>query len=90
MVCGLDHLRLRRGAAVFARDQGSQSGRAGCGFSVSGRKQVAHGLKEIPYLPNKYALRRKVASGLLIDFDVAHDEDNGIDVLVEREMEGWN
>ena len=52
-------------------------------FSVSTRKQVAQGLKEVPYFFNKYVLRRKVILKPLIDFDAAHDENNNTDAVVD-------
>jgi len=45
-------------------------------FSVSTRKQIAHGLKEVPYFFNKYILRRNVHLEPLIDFDAARREDS--------------
>lgn len=52
-------------------------------FSVSTRRQVAHGLREVPYFFNKYILRRKdVYLAPLIDFEAAHRDEAGVEQVV--------
>ena len=50
-------------------------------FSVSTHKQVAHGLKQIPWFIQRYIFRRNVEMKPLIDFEKARG-DSVVDDIV--------
>ncbi|KAL1305121.1 hypothetical protein AAFC00_002049 [Neodothiora populina] len=56
-------------------------------FSVSTRRQIKHGLQEVPYFIGKYVLRRKGGTGLrpLIDFEAARRNAGEDEVLGEKD-----